>query len=224
MRRRKPSTLGLSEHLAASLCVFASCHLNPEVPMTSTPLGAQGQGSQSGNESRDTHSDSGEGQEGVVGPLRAGFVLGLGAGGSDPHVQVGLDAGYRIGGHVELGMIAGLDGEDLGEFSDSGVWYAGPSARIYFVDRGQLVPWLTVAVGAGSYSFSDYEYGYGYEDKSDATFYRAGLGISYFASPRLALDASIAWRRFEESGAYSSFYGGGTANEGEVSLGISTFF
>lgn len=124
-------------------------------------------------------------------------------------VLVDVEGGYRLAPHVELGAIVSLLSQRSDDVGDADALAMGPSARLYFVDEGKVQPWVGIAVGIASVDFDG-------DSSENGTFFRGGLGVSYFATSSVAIEGGLSYQRIglDEVDLDTTMF----------AVGISTFF
>ncbi len=162
----------------------------------------------------------------TVNPLRLGFDFDhtsstfSEAGFSSVDVDsttLGLQGGYRVIPHLEVGAALDYSTFKVSGSSSDDAYQLGPQARFYFVNTGQTQPW--VSLGFGIASLDD-------AITLDGTYYEVGAGVSYFASPWAAVEASVTYADASlDSDPIGGFSGSTLDIDGlSYNIGLSVFF
>lgn len=178
-----------------------------------------------------------------VNPTRLGFALGYDD--TDSEQKVGtrakeesityyanVDAGHRVAPNLELGGLLGYQKEETktsdGDEFEFELFNLGPKARIYMVGDGNVQPWVSLAAG---WSYYDAEEN-GFSARNDGYFLEAGIGISYFPSRWIAVEAAVMYQQLSLDVEFDEVVGGAPVNrKGDLDIdstflmiGLSTFF
>lgn len=144
-------------------------------------------------------------------------VVNGGSGVDVDSTSIGIAGGYRVVPNFEIGGVIAYTDDSVSGGGSTETYQIGPAARYYFVDRGNMQPW--VSAGFGIASADDVV-------SLDGSYYELGVGVSYFASPWAAFEASVTYTDISlEADSVGGFAGDEVDADGlSYNLGISVFF
>lgn len=176
-----------------------------------------------------------------VNPTRIGFALGYDDTDTESQFEgesrmkeetvtyyANFDGGYRVMPNLEVGGLFGYQSEES-KFSGGGesefeLVNIGPKTRVYMVGEGNVQPWVSLA---GGWSYFDAEF-LGLSTSNDGYFLEAGIGISYFPSRWIAVEAAVMYQQLsldvDEDTVAGTVRGDVDIDSTFLMIGLSTFF
>lgn len=175
-------------------------------------------------------SSGGGDVSGTPNKTRAGVELAFNNGDSGDYLALDLEVAHRILPQLEVGGVFGTYSEDSDDGDEESAWYLGPTARFYFVDKGEWQPWVTATVAIGETESTIFDPGFGgtIEVDSDLTLFQIGVGVSYFVSNWVAFEAALVRNMYDYDVTFNAGGFSGSdeadADDTRLTIGISTFF